>query len=93
MGMKERIEEKLSAAFAPLSLSVADDSAKHAGHAGARPGGQTHFTVTLVSERFAGKTLVERHRMVYDALKAELEERVHALAIIAKTPQEAGVAV
>ena len=82
----QRIERKLSQAFSPTSLSVRDDSHLHAGHAGARPEGETHFTVKVVSEAFAGKSRVERHRMVHAALSEELRERVHALAITADAP-------
>lgn len=82
------ITQLLESALQPLILEVVDDSAKHAGHAGARPGGQTHFSVTVVSERFAGKPRVARHRLVYDALHPLFGEGLHALAINAKTPQE-----
>ena len=88
MGMKERMESKLQAAFAPVALSVMDDSHKHIGHAGARPGGETHFTVSLVADAFAGLSRVQRHRLIYDALADELKERVHALSIDAKSPAE-----
>jgi BolA protein len=60
----------------------------HAGHAGARPGGETHFRVTLVAESFAGKSRIERHRMVNQALAEELADRVHALAVKAWAPGE-----
>ena len=82
------ITQLLETALTPMILEVVDDSAKHAGHAGARPGGQTHFSVTIVSDRFAGKTRVARHRMVYDALNPLFGEGLHALAITAKTPAE-----
>lgn len=78
----------LQAAFAPLALEVVDDSAKHAGHAGARAQGESHFTVRIVSEKFAGLNRVARHRLVYDALKDQFAMGLHALAIDAKTPQE-----
>ncbi|HEY9199039.1 MAG TPA: BolA family protein [Gammaproteobacteria bacterium] len=82
------IRERLSAAFAPSTLDIEDDSAKHAGHAGARSGGG-HFNVRIVAAAFAGKPLVERHRMVYDALGDAMRENViHALSIQAKTPDE-----
>lgn len=81
-----RIESKLRDAFAPLSLEVRDDSHLHAGHAGSRPGGETHFTVKVVSRAFAGKSRVERHRMIHEALAEELAGRVHALAITAEAP-------
>jgi BolA protein len=87
-GTAGRIEAKLRAAFAPLRLAVIDDSARHAGHAGARPGGETHFTVEIVSESFAGQSRVARHRMVYGLLADEIAGGVHALAVKAVTPAE-----
>lgn len=81
------IRERLTAALAPQSIDVQDDSAAHAGHAGARSGGG-HFTVTIVSAAFAGKSLVERHRMVYDALGAAMRDEIHALVIRAVAPDE-----
>lgn len=84
------IRAKLTAAFAPERLEVVDDSDKHAGHSGARPGGETHFTVTLVSAAFAGRGRVERQRAVYAALAEELApDRVHALALRTFAPGEA----
>ena len=83
-----RIETKLREAFAPESLSVVDESHLHEGHAGHRPGGETHFRVALVSAAFTGKSRVERHRMVNAALAEELSGRVHALAIKASAPGE-----
>ena len=80
------IERRLSAALQPVRLEVVDDSAAHAGHAGAREGG--HFTVRIVSPRFAGLTRVARHRLVYHALGPLGPQRVHALAIEARTPDE-----
>ena len=82
------ITQKLTAAFQPQSLQVLDESHRHAGHAGHRPGGQTHFTVYIVSEAFKGKTRVERHRMINQSLAAELAGGVHALAIHASAPGE-----
>jgi len=86
--MKQRIEARLTAALAPQSLLVVDESHLHAGHGGAREGGETHFRVTVVSPAFAGRSRLERHRMVNEALAAELAERVHALAIKASAPGE-----
>jgi len=86
--IRERIINALQEAFAPLALQVADDSTRHAGHAGAREGGETHFSVYIVSERFAGKSRLARHRMVYQALKAEFADGVHALALTALAPGE-----
>jgi len=84
-----RMRELLTAAFAPRSLEVIDDSHKHIGHAGAR-GGQGHFSVDIVSDAFAGMGAVARHRAVYAALGAMLQTDIHALAIRARTPDEAG---
>jgi BolA family transcriptional regulator, general stress-responsive regulator len=81
MPVKDVIAEKLSAAFAPQRLDVQDESHLHEGHAGHRPGGQTHFRVTIVSETFRGKSRIERHRLVNQALAEELSSGVHALAI------------
>ena len=89
MTMADTIRQKLQAAFAPTELVVADDSAKHAGHSGARPGGETHFSVRLISESFAGQSRVERQRRVYAALAEELKpNKVHALALTTITPAE-----
>lgn len=87
--MKASIEAKLQAAFAPQTLQVTDDSALHAGHAGSRPGGETHFSVHVVSEAFAGKNRVARHRAVNDVLAEEFAAGLHALAVKAQTPEEA----
>ncbi len=87
--MAAAIEHKLRAAFAPQMLEVIDESALHAGHAGARPEGETHFRVRIVADRFSGMNRVARHRAVNGALAAELADRVHALAISAKAPGEA----
>jgi BolA protein len=89
MAKADIIAQKLSAAFAPSELSVEDDSAKHAGHAGARPGGETHFSVRIVAQAFAGLSRVERHRRVYAALSGELADSIHALALTTLTPAEA----
>ncbi|NIF43627.1 BolA family transcriptional regulator [Burkholderia sp. Tr-862] len=80
------IEARLTASLAPLSLTVRDDSAQHAGHAGAAAGG--HYTVTIVSSAFVGKPRVARHRLVYDALADAMQRGIHALAIVAYTPEE-----
>lgn len=89
MTVKDTITKKLSEAFAPAQIDVTDESHLHAGHAGHRPGGETHFRVYIVSPSFEGKTRIERHRMVNTALAAELADRVHALAIKAHAPGEA----
>ncbi len=85
--MAARIERKLSAAFAPVRLQVVDESHKHAGHSGWRPGGETHFRVEIVSEAFSGQSRVARQRSVYQALSEELAERVHALTLRTLTPE------
>jgi len=87
MGIAERIRKQLSA-LDPVRFDLIDESAKHHGHAGWREGGETHFRVTLVSPAFAGKTKVQRQRMVYGALKAEFADGLHALSIVALTPEE-----
>ena len=88
MSVKSSLEEKLTEAFHPDSLLVVDESHLHAGHAGSRPGGETHFRVTIVAPAFAGKSRVERHRLVNATLAAELAGQVHALAIYAAAPGE-----
>jgi BolA protein len=88
MHMKTVIADKLTAAFAPLSLDVVDESHRHEGHAGHRPGGQTHFRIYIVSDAFRGKSRIERHRMINEALARELSAGVHALAIHASAPGE-----
>lgn len=88
--MAAAIDRKLSAALAPARLVITDDSAKHAGHSGAREGGESHFTIDIVSAAFAGKSRVARQRMVYDLLKDEFDAGLHALALITRTPDEAG---
>jgi len=88
MRTQDVITEKLRKAFAPESLRVEDESHQHEGHAGHRPGGQTHYRVYIVSNAFRGKSRVERHRMVNAALAAELAGGVHALAIHAAAPDE-----
>lgn len=89
MTMAETIRDKLTAAFAPASLDVKDESAMHAGHSGAQPGGETHFRVRIVSDAFAGLSRVERQRRIYAALDVELKAQVHALALTTLTPAEA----
>jgi BolA protein len=88
MRMAERIERKLKAEFAPQALTVTDDSHKHHGHSGWREGGETHFSVAVTSQAFAGKSRIERHRMINNALAEELAGGVHALAISAKAPED-----
>jgi BolA family transcriptional regulator, general stress-responsive regulator len=92
MTTRDIITDKLTRAFAPERLDVVDESHRHAGHAGARAGGETHYSVYIVSQAFQGKSRVERHRMVNAALASELKAGVHALAIRAAAPGEAAVA-
>jgi BolA protein len=88
--MTARLRSKLEAALSPLSLDIEDESAKHAGHAGAREGGETHYRIRIVSQSFAGLSRVQRQRKVYAAVAEELAERVHALSLVTLTPDEAG---
>ena len=90
MRTADLITKKLTEAFTPQSLKVVDESHQHEGHAGARPGGQTHFRVYIVSQAFEGKTRIERHRMINATLSGELAGGVHALAIHATAPGEDG---
>tara|TARA_A100001037_G_C15147457_1_gene637089 strand:- start:1604 stop:1876 length:273 start_codon:yes stop_codon:yes gene_type:complete len=89
MSVAESIQSKLSEAFSPTNLNIIDESHLHAGHIGARPEGETHFRVDIVSAAFAGVSRVERQRMIYRVLAEELSERVHALALQVRTPEEA----
>jgi BolA protein len=84
------IRQKLAAALAPTRLVVLDESARHAGHAGHHPEGESHFRVEIVSNAFSGKSRVERHRLVNGLLAQELATRVHALALTTRTPEEDG---
>jgi BolA family transcriptional regulator, general stress-responsive regulator len=88
MQTRDVIMEKLRKAFAPANLRVDDESDQHKGHAGARPGGETHFRVYIVSDAFRGKSRLERHRMINTTLASELSGGVHALAIHAAAPDE-----
>ncbi|BBK34496.1 BolA protein family transcriptional regulator [Stella humosa] len=88
MSVQDSIRDKLTQAFAPTALEIADDSHRHAGHGGARPEGETHFRVEIVSAAFAGRSRVERQRMVYGVLAAELADRVHALQLRTLAPGE-----
>ncbi|CAL5206763.1 unnamed protein product [Lathyrus oleraceus] len=90
-GRGKRIKEKLEKDLHPIELEVEDVSYQHAGHAGVRgSNGETHFNVKVVSEEFQGKSLVKRHRLIYNLLQDELESGLHALSIVAKTPSEVG---
>jgi BolA protein len=88
MATRDVITEKLSTAFTPQSVEVVDESHQHAGHAGHREGGETHFRVYIVAEAFRGKSRLERHRMINETLAGELKGGVHALAIHASAPEE-----
>jgi BolA protein len=88
MTTQQIITNKLREAFVPESLEVQDESHLHEGHAGHRPGGETHFRVYIVSQAFQGKSRIERHRMINATLAGELAGSVHALAIHAKSPGE-----
>ncbi len=91
MTVKDRIEATLTEALNPTTLAVLDESHQHAGHMGSRAGGETHFRVQVTSEAFAGKSRIDRHRMVNGLLAGELHpDGVHALAIEARAPGEAG---
>lgn len=84
----DRMTHILAARFAPEVLTVTDESAQHAGHSGVRPGGQTHFRIYMVSNAFEGLSRVARHRAVYAALGAEMQQ-IHALALTLLVPGEA----
>ncbi len=89
MSVADEIRRRLEA-LAPQRLELIDESARHAGHAGARPGGNTHWRLVIVSPVFAGKTTVARHRLVYDALGDLMNDPIHALAMTARAPGEPG---
>jgi BolA protein len=82
-----QIRSRLSA-LEPVALELVDESAQHAGHAGAAPGGETHWRLSIVSPRFAGQPSVARHRMIYQALGELMQHPIHALAITARSPEE-----
>lgn len=86
MTRTEKLRQKLEAELKPVRLEVADDSAKHAGHAKAGDGG--HFRVFIVCPAFSGKPLIARHRMVYEALSEQMRSEIHALSIVARAPEE-----
>jgi BolA protein len=91
MNRQSRIVDRLTQAFAPQRLEVEDDSARHAGHAGARQGGETHFNVSMASVAFEGMSRVARSRAVHDALAAEFAEGLHALSLTLRAPSELAV--
>ena len=86
----ETMRQKLTEALAPTHLVIIDESRRHAGHAGARPEGETHFRIEVVSEKFAGLSRIDRQRLVHRVLATELAGRVHALSLATRTPQEGG---
>lgn len=83
----DNIRRTLEAVLAPTRLDIEDDSHRHAGHVGAKGGG--HYRVYVVSAKFSGRTLIARHRMVYEALAEQMKGDIHALSIVAKAPEEA----
>ena len=87
MNVGAEIRSRLSS-LEPVDVDLVDESAQHAGHAGAAPGGQTHWRLSIVSPRFTGKPSVARHRMVYQALGELMQNPIHALAITARSPEE-----
>jgi BolA protein len=89
MRVAATIRSRLTAAFEPERLDLVDESARHVGHAGARPEGESHFRLEIVAEAFAGKSRLERQRLVYTALGELMQGDVHALSISALTPEEA----
>lgn len=88
MTVAETIRAKLEAAFSPLELRIEDESRFHAGHAGARADGESHFRVTIVSSMFQGLSRVERQRRVHQVLAEELKARIHALSLSLSAPGE-----
>ena len=88
MTYTERMRRKLTDSLSPERLLIDDQSDRHAGHGGAHAEGETHFHITVVSPAFAGKSRVERQRMIYALLKQEMDERVHALGLTTLTPEE-----
>ena len=89
MRVADAIRRRLTERFAPIRLEIQDDSHRHAGHAAARPEGETHFSITIVSAAFVGESRVARQRLVYQTLAEELATRVHALSLTTLTPDEA----
>lgn len=90
MSVADDIRQLVEEQFAPVSFDIVNESDKHAGHAGANETGETHFRLTIVSERFSGLPPVARHRLVMTILKPLLDGPVHALALTTKTPAEIG---
>ena len=88
MHVAHLIREKLTSALNPQRIDVVDESHQHAGHAGSRRGGETHFRVEIVAAAFEGKSRLERQRMVYAALKEEMAQQIHALSVVTRAPGE-----
>lgn len=88
MAVADSIRTKITQALAPERLDIADDSHRHAGHAGARPGGETHFRLAIVAAAFAGKSRLERQRLVYGLLAEEFRAGLHALQLTTRAPGE-----
>lgn len=89
MSVADTIRRKLTDRFAPTRLAIVDESHRHAGHAGARPEGETHFSVTIVSDAFSGMSRVARQRLVHETLSEELAGGIHALSLTTLAPSEA----
>ena len=88
MNIRDQITQKLTEAFVPERLEVIDESHRHEGHAGHRPGGESHFRVHIVAKAFSGKSRVDRHRAINTALADQLAGGIHALAIHASAPDD-----
>lgn len=88
MGVADTIRAKLTERFTPIRLEISDESHRHAGHEGARPEGETHLSIVIVSAAFTGKSRVARQRLVYQTLAEELATRVHALSLTTLAPDE-----
>ena len=88
MRVADRIRAKLIGRFTPIRIEISDESHRHAGHEGARPEGETHFSVVIVSAAFIGRNRVDRQRLVYQTLAAELATHVHALSLTTLAPDE-----
>jgi BolA family transcriptional regulator, general stress-responsive regulator len=86
--MRQRIVARLTEALDPILLDVVDESDRHAGHAGAREGAGTHFRIRVVSAQFERTSRVDRHRLIYELLRAEFADGLHAVALVAKAPRE-----
>jgi BolA protein len=86
--VRTAIEQKLQTAFAPIYMEINDDSDRHASHAGHDGKGESHFIITIVSDKFVGQSQIERHRGVYAVLEEEMKGQVHALRLKTKTPTE-----